>query len=260
MANFDKDLVKKRFAEHLSDYDRLSVVQRNICAHLSDVLSEEIKELQLPSGVCYEVGAGTGFLTNYMLKNYPNKKWYINDLVAATEPFIASIVEELGGRDVVYQWGDAESEMPTEKIALLVSSSAMQWFNSIEEYLSKVSPLIVSGGVVAFTIYGKENFREVRAASGGVGLDYPDVSDVVRWGENSQLELIISEDYTEEVRFNEPSDVLNYIKQSGMNGNGARKWTRQDFELFCQRYNESFRDDKGVPLTFNPLLFVFRKR
>ncbi len=260
MAIFDKDLVKKRFAEHLDDYDRLSVVQRNVCKHLSGVLKEIIQNNPLPDGCGYEVGAGTGFLTKYILDYYPNLKWYINDLVADTEPFINQIIEKTEAKDIHYLWGDAEKLFPRDNISLFVSCSAMQWFNSIEAYIKGLSSHIVKDGIVAFTIFGEKNFIEVRNSSGGVGLDYPTIDDVKYWGEQCGLELLVSEDYCEQIWFDTPKDVLDYIKQSGMNGNGARKWTRQDFELFCQKYDDNFRDDRGVVLTFNPLLFIFKAK
>lgn len=259
MTYFDKELVKKRFASHLKEYDELSVVQRDICQRLSKKLLQEISQNAPLKGNGYEVGAGTGFLTKYILNDYPQLKWYINDLVPEAETFISPIVKNSMTEKVVYLWSDAEKMKLIGEVSLLVSSSAMQWFNSIEHYLEDIYPQIAEGGYVAFSIFGQRNFFQVRESSGGIGLDYPSIEDVARWAEKSGFEVIMSDDYQQTIYFEDPSAVLSYIKQSGMNGNSSQKWTKSDFERFCCHYNSNFKEGNAVPLTFNPLQFILRK-
>lgn len=259
MTYFDKELVKKRFASHLKEYDELSVVQRDICQRLSEKLVQETSLHAPLKGNAYEVGAGTGFLTKYVLNDYPQLKWYINDLVPEAETFIAPIVERSKADRVVYLWSDAERIKLIGDVSLLVSSSAMQWFNSIEHYLKNIYPQIVEGGYVAFSIFGQRNFFQVRESSGGIGLDYPTVDEVTQWAEKCGYEVIMADDYEQTIYFEDPSAVLSYIKQSGMNGNSSQKWTKSDFERFCDHYLSNFKEENAVPLTFNPLQFILRK-
>ncbi len=259
MALFDKELVRRRFADNLEGYDRLSVVQRDICNHFAKLLYNFTQCNTPPCGTAYEIGAGTGFLTKFILNDYPSHSWVINDITSNAEPYIAKIADLSAASDVTYQWCDAESMPLEDNIAMVLSCSAMQWFVSLEEYIAKVSRALAKGGIFGFTIYGERNFYEVRTSSGGIGLEYPTIKQIELWGQANGLSLEISEDYTQTEWFDSPSDVLNYIKQSGMNGNGSRRWTKQDFEEFCERYNHHFKTEKGVPLTFNPLLFIFKK-
>lgn len=257
MAYFDKELVKKRFATHLKEYDELSVVQRDICQRLTDKLLLHVAVLKHGNG--YEIGAGTGFLTKYILDHYPYLKWYINDLVPEAEEFIAPIAQRSKSPNVVYLWNDAERMKLIGEVSLLVSSSAMQWFNSIEHYLNQIYPQIAEGGIVAFSIFGQRNFFQVRESSGGIGLDYPTIEEVVTWAEKSGFEVIMSDDYEQTIYFEDPSAVLSYIKQSGMNGNSSQKWTKSDFVNFCDYYIKNFNENGAVPLTFNPLQFILKK-
>lgn len=259
MILFNKELVKKRFALHLKEYNELSVVQRDICKKLSERLFVFTSSHTLPQGNGYEIGAGTGFLTRHILDNYPNTKWYINDLVPEAESFIADVVAESRNKNVIYVWNDAEKLRLIGEVSLLVSSSAMQWFNSIETYLESIYPSIAKGGFVAFSIFGKRNFQQVRESSGGIGLDYPTLEEVEIWAEKCGFEVIESEDYTQTIYFETPSDVLSYIKQSGMNGNSSQKWTKSDYERFCEHYITHFAEDGKIPLTFNPLQLILRK-
>lgn len=259
MALFDKDLVQKRFASHLKEYDELSVVQRDICERLSEKLSYHTLSHPIPEGIAYEIGAGTGFLTRYILNDYPNLKWHINDLVPQAEQYIKDIISKSNAKDVTCIWSDAEKLELKENVSLLISSSAMQWFNSVEDYLKKIYPFIAIGGLVTFSIFGKRNFIEVKTSSGGIGLEYPTLSEVESWAESCGFEVIMSEDYTQVIYFDSPSEVLNYIKQSGMNGNSSQKWTKNDFNRFNDYYMNNYTVDGQVSLTFNPIQFILKK-
>lgn len=258
MKILDKDLVKRRFSSHLKQYDELSVVQRDICYHLYDKLETELAKFPPLEGVAYEIGAGTGFLTKFTLNGLPNLRWYINDLVPEAVDFIAPIADASLCPDFSYVWGDAEFLELEDDISLLVSSSAIQWFASIEDYIGRISAKIAKGGVVGFSIFGGSNFYQVRNAS-GIGLSYPTESEVCAWALESGFEVLYSEDYTQTIWFDTPKDVLTYIKESGMNGTSNGNWTRSDFRNFCDSYNNNYRDSKGVPLTFNPMVFILRK-
>ena len=259
MVFCDKNLIKKRFASHLKEYDELSVVQRDICKKLADKLLAITSEYPDMKGNGYEIGAGTGFLTKYILDNYSELKWYINDLVPETEDYINNIISNSNAKNVRCIWGDAEKLKLIGDVSLLVSSSAMQWFNSIERYLHNIYPAIANGGWVAFSIFGLRNFLEVRESSGGIGLEYPTLKEVEVWAESCGFEVIFSEDYIQKIYFETPSDVLSYIKQSGMNGNSSQKWTKSDYEDFSNYYTEHFSDNGRIPLTFNPMQFILRK-
>lgn len=260
MILYNKELIKKRFAMHLKEYNELSIVQRDICKKLSDRLLAITSTHALPKGNGYEIGAGTGFLTHHILNNYPDIRWYINDLVPETENFIINVVAESKNKNVVYICEDAENLRLIGNVSLLVSSSAIQWFNSIETYLENIYPSIANGGLVAFSIFGKRNFIQVRESSGGIGLDYPTLQEVEMWAERCGFTVVESEDYTQTIYFETPSDVLSYIKQSGVNGNSSQKWTKSDYERFCEQYINHFAQDGKVPLTFNPLQLILKKQ
>ena len=260
MAFCDKDLIKKRFASHLKEYDELSVTQRYICKKLADKLLAVTSEYPDIKGNAYEIGAGTGFLTKYILDNYSELNWYINDLVPETEGYINNIISQSKAKNVSCVWGDAEQLRLIDDVSMLVSCSAMQWFNSIEKYLHNIYPSIAKGGWVAFSIFGLRNFLEVRESSGGVGLEYPTLKEVEMWAEDCGFEVVFSEDYIQKIYFETPSDVLSYIKQSGMNGNSSQKWTKNDYMNFSNYYTEHFSDNGHVTLTFNPMEFILRKR
>ena len=72
----DKQLLKKRFAATFRQYDSLAVVQQEICGQLDEMIGRICPGR---IGRAMEVGCGTGFLTRYLLRRYPDAEWIVND-------------------------------------------------------------------------------------------------------------------------------------------------------------------------------------
>ncbi|MCI5151070.1 MAG: hypothetical protein D3916_17090, partial [Candidatus Electrothrix sp. MAN1_4] len=59
--------------------------------------------------------------------------------------------------------------------------------------------------------------------------------------------------------FPQPRDVLNHLRQTGVNSIHRTAWTRQEVQSFCQEYTKRFSIDQAVRLTYHPLYFVARR-
>lgn len=98
----DKQLLKKRFAATFRQYDSLAVVQQEICGQLDEMIGRICPGR---IGRAMEVGCGTGFLTRYLLRRYPDAEWIVNDLIEESEIYLRPYAS---GHYVEYLWGDAE--------------------------------------------------------------------------------------------------------------------------------------------------------
>ena len=261
MSDRDKILIRKRFSRHLAGYDRLACVQRTICDRLAGKLAETQREGNEPpaTGTGAELGAGTGFLTTRLFEYFPGVQWYVNDLVPETETYIEKIRERFPESRVAYLWGDAETIGLPDKLTLLLSASAMQWFESPETFIRKAYGKIAPGGWFAFSLYGEANFREIREASEGLGLTHTPFMTVAGWCRDAGFEIVHGEEYRETMIFDTPADVLRHVKETGVNGDSRSRWTRSDLERFCGRYRDRFSAEGGVTLTYHPLLLICRK-
>lgn len=254
-----KELIKKRFAHNLDGYDALSVVQRAVCERIDGVLDSLVPTVE--GQVAMELGAGTGFFTEHLLRRFPDKNWTINDIVPETEAFLAKIVARSNCKEgVTYVWGDAENIVFPSGLSLLASASLFQWFDALDVFLKRVGTNLAKGGYVVFSSFGENNFFEIREASlGRKGIVFPDYTKVEGWCRDAGFEVVHSEEYTHELVFPTVSDMIHYLRDTGVNGHSQGSWSRADYNDFCNRYKESFSKEGGVTLSFNPIIFILRK-
>ena len=160
----DKQLLKSRFSARLRDYDSLAVVQDAICGQLAEMTGRNCTR---PVDSALEIGSGTGFLTRRMLELYPHALWTINDLVEQSADFLEPYA---AGHDVRYLWGDAETIALPDRLDLIASASAVQWFDDLPRFARKAGNLLETGGYIVLSTFGPENFREIKAVT-DEGLD-----------------------------------------------------------------------------------------
>lgn len=258
-----KELIKKRFAHNLKGYDALSVVQRSICERIDELLGSYIPSLD--KGTAMELGAGTGFLTNHLLRRFSSKNWVLNDIVPQTEAYLEKVIDENGYKgQITYAWGDAENISFPQDLSLLASASLFQWFDSLDLFLKRVGENIIKDGYVVFSSFGKDNFFEIKVSSlGRKGVCFPSYSQVHDWCVDAGFEVLYSEQYIQEMVFPSVSDMLHYLRDTGVNGNVKGSWNRAEYKQFCDRYKTIFADEDdnsgSVKLSFNPTIFILKK-
>lgn len=254
-----KELIKKRFAHNLDGYDALSVVQRAVCKHVDELLGSILPSVE--GHVALELGAGTGFFTEHLLRRFHDKSWTINDIVPETETYLEKVVAKSGyNNPITFVWGDAESIAFPANMSLLASASLFQWFDALDVFLKRVGTNIAKGGYVVFSSFGANNFFEIREASfGNKGILFPNYEKVMMWCREAGFEILHSDDYIHELVFPTVSDMIHYLRDTGVNGSSKGSWSRAEYNDFCTRYKESFSKDGGVTLSFNPIIFILRK-
>ncbi|HIS33848.1 MAG TPA: malonyl-ACP O-methyltransferase BioC [Candidatus Avirikenella pullistercoris] len=254
MTLYNKKLIQKRFSAHLHTYNQYAVAQNEICARLSDILDAFA---ETPVKRAIEIGAGTGFLTRHLLKRFAEGEWFLNDIACEAEPFLADYVKESRIVNVSYLWGDAENIVLPRHLDLVATASTIQWFDDIEKFITGLD--VVSGGILALSTFGTENFIEIREATGGEGLLYPSMEELKKWVEQAGYTILYHEDYKRILAFANPLEVLRHIKLTGVNGIRSVVWTREVLNRFCERYVKYFSCEGGVSLTYNPLILIARK-
>lgn len=253
----DKKLIASRFSSHMASYDHYATVQNEICARLAFLLQQCVEGGNFRVRRALEVGAGTGFLTSRMLEMYGASRWFVNDITTQSRSYIEEHAVLKKAAMVEYLWGDAESiELPAS-LDLVVSSSAMQWFESVDKFVSRLD--VRPEGIVAFSSFGPQNFREMRVATGGYGLEYPTLEQFEAQISKNGYKPIKVEEYTSQLWFSSAIEVLHHIKNTGVNALSAPRWQKADLQQFIKRY-EAFALEAKVPLTYHPLIVIAKKR
>lgn len=255
----DKEIIKARFESSLNDYDLFATAQDEICQHLSELITEHGANLKSCETVkILEIGAGTGFLTRRVAAQYPCARFTINDLTEGSFNFVSKYIDK-----VRYIVGDAEQVELGSGYDLVCSSSTCQWFDNFSYFVRRAHDQLNTGGVFAFSTFGKYNFREIKETT-GVGLNYLRIADIEKILIDSGFEILSSEEYFKEMIFDTPQSVLRHIKVTGVGIGRGERWTKSRLYSFknqyCQDFPASGPVSGGVTLTYHPILVIARRR
>lgn len=230
----DKVLIEKRFGKTLHNYHSIAVVQHRIARRLAQLIPDENQQ----NGV--EIGAGSGFLTNEIIAKFPAAKWIANDITHQSRAFLPSQVE--------FKCEDGElMEIPTTDI--ICSASTVQWFDDLPEFIARCYRALNADGVIALSTFGRENFREI-----GTSLSYYDIEQLADIFAQVGFQEVQLEQWTEQLEFETPLDVLRHIKATGVNAISQERWTHKKLQKFIENY------PTPAVLTFHPIIIIARKR
>lgn len=249
----DKALLQRRFSRNLATYDTLATVQRAIADRLATQL-ERADPAAVKNGV--EIGAGTGFLTRHLVRLFPAAQWTVNDLVAKSRDYLPESVSFSAGDGETFLFGD-------ERYDLIASASTVQWFDDLPGFIARAADGLRTGGLLALSTFGPENFSEITATT-GQGLEYyplPQLNDILT---ASGLQIIAREEWTEQQRYPTPTDVLRHLRLTGVNAVAAERWTHSRLRRFEADYRAAYgtaseNGEECVTLTFHPIIIIAKK-
>ncbi|MDH3391996.1 MAG: methyltransferase domain-containing protein, partial [Desulfobulbaceae bacterium] len=199
-----------------------------------------------------EIGCCTGLLTRKLTEHYSEiYELVLNDLV---ESFAVQAGNQIGIPAISFLAGDIETIPLTGPFDLIISSSTFHWVHDLEGLLKKLADNMAPGATLAFSMYGPDNLEEIRELT-GIGLNYFSLQEV-----QAMVEKHFTLDYSDQQRelfhFATPLEVLNHLRQTGVNAVSRKPWTPGRLQRFKDEYIEKFSDDRGVRLTYHPLYLV----
>lgn len=252
----DKETVKKRFGKGIATYEKHAVVQKRICKKLTDCL----KETAIASCKNFlEVGCGSGLLTNEILKSIHPEKFYVNDIVPETKVEIETVFKKHYFSQWTFLEGDAEKIDFPDNLDLVLSTSTLQWFNSLSSFFHKVHGSLKSNGIFAFSTFGPENFKEIRTTL-NIGLHYHHKNNLLLMLVES-FDILHIHEYDDILCFQDPFEVLKHIKYIGANGINVPSLSRKDLRHFEKEYykRNCFYEKGHVTLTYQPIIVIAKK-
>lgn len=234
-----KDLIIKRFAKCLSTYNSNAHVQKQMAEHLLASLGSRKSFNNI-----LEIGCGSGVLTSLANENLNFNVYTANDIVNECEAYIKKI-----NSDIKFISGDIETILAKNqaKYDLIISNASLQWVSNLPSLIFKLVNNLNKDGVLLFSTFGKENFREIAFVQ-GIKLNYYSKSEICTMFK--ELTPVVEE----EIRimaFKTPKEVLKHIQKTGVNSLEESFWTKQDFKNFENGYNNIC--SKSPTLTYNPI-------
>ena len=252
----NKQLMAKRFSKAINTYSKEANVQRRIADKMVRLLEEHIS---LPCSKVVEFGCGTGFYSRRLLKAIHPKELLLNDICPEMKNCCEDILEK---KQVSFFLGDAETASFPDDSSLITSCSALQWFESPENFFRKCNTLLIENGCLAFSTFGKENMKEIRYLTGS-GLPYRSLEELVA-ALSPDFDILYSEEEIISLTFDNPLKVLYHLKQTGVTGlsgsSSKQLRTRGELSSFSERYKQRFTNEGAVSLTYNPIYIIAKKK
>lgn len=248
--NINKNQVQKGFVKSIETYRKHAIVQEAIASRL---INELLRQPFSKFSKVLEIGCGPAVLTDKFFQQFDADLYYANDIVEEYEPVLKGINSK-----IQFLPGDVESAELPDSLDLVISSSTFQWFNNLDEFLAKIHESLKPEGLLVFSTFGPDNYREIREVN-GKGLNYLSFAKHERIL-SEKFDIIWSDRETITRFFANPLGVLSHMKQTGVNGIPGKAWTKSDLKRFEEDYLDLFGIDLGVPLTYQPLYFIAKPK
>ena len=234
----NKDLIQKRFAKNLDTYNDNAKIQKKMAERLLSFLDRKNFDDIL------EIGCGTGFLTQLVNDKFNFNTYTANDIVESCEKYVKEINPKIN-----FIAADIEKavENSDKKYDLIISNAAFQWVENLESFIELLVSKLNDGGILLFSTFGPENFREVNFVLGKTLPYYSanELQEIIKDYKN------IVEQEMHVMAFKTPKDILKHIKSTGVNALEMVSWTKTDMQKFENGYNNFC---SGIPtLTYHPI-------
>lgn len=246
----DAEKIGTTFARHYAQYDISATVQRNIAEQLDTALGQHCPGLTVHRAL--EIGIGTGFLTRLITDRYPEAEWYFNDLTPAAFDWIPA-----GLRQASTLPGDAESISYPQRLDLIASASALQWFDHLAAFFTKARHVMHPGAVLAVATFTDGHFAELTRAT-GTTMQYPTSGQLNTMVMNAGFTLLHSRDWTQTQHFNSARELLSHLRCTGVNGRStATIRTPSQLHSFETQYRQATpHPNNQLPLTYKATIII----
>ncbi len=238
----NKELVKKRFKKSFNTYDDNALVQKHMAEKLINILP------RFDYNNIFETGCATGILTRHIKDKLIFKHFYANDIVIESKKFTDVIIPQN-----VFIDGDIEEIKLNKKYDLIISNACLQWCNNIEKTVFKLMKALDKNGVLAFSIFGDNNLKEIREI-----FNFENQLYSIKHFKNifSKYDVLSFEEEEIKLEFETPIDVLKHLKNTGANALVQMTLTKSKLRDFEEQYLKSYKICQNVYLTYNPVYIV----
>lgn len=250
----NKHIIGERFWKNKETYKQQATVQKVLC----ECFATTLQSYSFPLHNVFEIGCGTGFLTQELCTIPSIQQLYVNDVSPKMQHDIDAILAQSNISQYEFIPGDAESITFPSLIDAIVSTSTLQWFHSIPAFFEKAAQSLSSQGILACSTFGPNNFIEIKQTL-GKGLEYVSQTQIIAFAQQ-YFEVIDCHEWEEQLWFDTPLDVLQHIKQTGVSGFGNSYFGKQKLREFSSAYSTRYTSNNKVCLTYHPIMIFAQKK
>jgi len=250
MQKIDKELITKRFRESLKNYDFSAQVQKVMAFELVKQLNETNSSFEK----VFEIGCGTGILTRKIFKDLNLNELFCNDLFMESYDFIKSSCKS----DHFSTFDGEKTENYQKNLDLIISNAVFQWFDDLPGFLNSVFDKLKNNGLIAFSTFGQDQYLEIREITGNC-LKYYTKKELLEFI-SEKYELLFFREWKEVLNFNSVKEIMSHIKATGVSGVGLKTTKKMPLTEFRKKYREKFLKNGVLPLTYNPQIWILRRK
>lgn len=242
----DNKHIKKQFEKSMQDYDQNATVQMLMAMKMVIELTKISKTFEN----VLELGSGTGVLTKQLARELNFKNYFANDLVEKSKNYVQKFIPQS-----TFYCGNALKIKPTKKADLIVSNAMFQWFPSLEKAIQTIKSNLKNEGILAFSTFSPNNFKEITDLT-GLSLQYRTQEEIEKILKVEGFKILYSEQFSEELKFKTPLELLAHMKKTGVNSLSEKTWTITKVKEFCDKYTKKYPNAK---LTYSPIIIIAQK-
>ncbi|MGL5279696.1 MAG: methyltransferase domain-containing protein [Cetobacterium sp.] len=211
------------FNKQFKNYDHNAVTQKKVAKKLLTFIDKSKKY-----DTILELGCGTGIFTKTLLETLNFNYLDLNDIFN-TQDFFSNI----SYRDFFIE--NMET-LTLKKYSLIVSSSAFQWVENLENLIYKISK---NTSQLVFSIYSKGNLIEIFNHF-GVSLDYKSTEEIYQILKKYYTFVEFQEEkFT--LEFPTPLKALKHLKETGVTGFSSSSYSlTKSFKSTILTYKVSY--------------------
>lgn len=161
ICNDQTEKIAKSFGEAAITYNTHAKLQYDCAQHLLEIIKKH--QTALPKGTILEIGCGTGFITQRLIKTFPQRDLEITDLSTEMLSFCQShinIPEKQECQISFYCLNGENSQKPQRIYAAIVGGFVIQWFRDPVNSLSRLIQQLLPKGILVISFPTCDSFPE----------------------------------------------------------------------------------------------------
>ncbi|MDJ0508033.1 MAG: methyltransferase domain-containing protein [Crocosphaera sp.] len=168
-----KQKIANNFSKGVDNYLENSQVQKK-CAEKLLKIAQNYTNC-LPNGPILEIGCGTGFVTQGLIKEFPNQFLDIIDISPEMLNYCAENLQITKAQKKYIQFRTMDGEQLKEEkntYAAIVSSFTVQWFQDIVNSLNRLINTLKPQGILLISFPNDQSFPEWKQACHELNLPF----------------------------------------------------------------------------------------